>query len=96
MKKETGKSEIREKKKNVSIPFYKTAALKHILKEPHTSLSLSGRKNFSSALLGSSGWSKNKIDTIQQEEKSKSLITCRQGRDSGKMRNSPKWPKPLP
>jgi len=53
-------------------------------------------KTFSSTLLGSSGWCRNQIDVreLNRRRSNKSSIICIHGRDTGKMRNSPKWPSP--
>ena len=63
-----------------------TKKMKHI--------NLLGTKRFSSALLYSSGWSKNYVDMrhMNRRKLNKILITYIHGRDPGKLSNLPKWP----
>ena len=53
------------------------------------------RKKFPSTYLDSSKWSKNYIDVRKNNRRKRKLVTYN-GRDSGKMSDSPKWLKPSP
>lgn len=57
-------------------------------------ISLLGKQKFSSALLSSSGWSKNSVDRRQINRSKQNLIKCIHGREPGKQVAHPNGPCP--